>query len=109
VNFFTHNKRVHNKSDRFRGKYAIAFASILITGLAGIMAHLTNKGQGQATAASVRVDAIADVFGLLYRVSAGSNLLGTYYQRLDGTWIAQSDDEKQGFAEPGEACLWLQR
>jgi hypothetical protein len=108
VNFFTHNKKVHSKSDRFRGKYAIAFASIPITGLARIMMHLINKGQAAAT--GVKVDAIADVFGLLYRVSEGSKFLGTYYQRLDGGWIAQSasTDNKQCFADSDEACLWLQ-
>ncbi|MBW4635740.1 MAG: hypothetical protein KME30_28835 [Iphinoe sp. HA4291-MV1] len=48
--------------------------------------------QSQETA-QYEVDSVPDVFGNLYRVwggSCGINLLGTFYQNLDGFWISQT-------------------
>lgn len=38
------------------------------------------------------IDSVVDVFGDLYRVWGGEkgiNLLGTFYQNLDGFWVSQ--------------------
>jgi len=43
----------------------------------------------------IEIDSVSEVFGELYRVWNGSQLLGTFYQNLEGKWIAQpcnSDD-----------------
>ncbi|MCC5612196.1 hypothetical protein LC612_37080 [Nostoc sp. CHAB 5834] len=43
-------------------------------------------------AAVYEIDSTDDVFGKLYRVWGGEkgiNLLGTFYQTLDGLWISQ--------------------
>ncbi|MEH2133755.1 MAG: hypothetical protein V7K86_24725 [Nostoc sp.] len=42
--------------------------------------------------AQYEIDSTDDVFGTLYRVWGGEkgiNLLGTFYQSLDGFWISQ--------------------
>lgn len=47
--------------------------------------------QSQQTA-QYEIDSVPDVFANLYRVwggSCGINLLGTFYQNLDGFWISQ--------------------
>ncbi|ABA21814.1 hypothetical protein Ava_2194 [Trichormus variabilis ATCC 29413] len=46
-------------------------------------------------APEIEIDSVSEVFGELYRVWNGSQLLGTFYQNLEGKWIAQpcnSDD-----------------
>jgi hypothetical protein len=46
-------------------------------------------------APEIEIDSVNDDFGELYRVWNGWQLLGTFYQNLDGKWIAQpcnSDD-----------------
>ncbi|MBH8575107.1 hypothetical protein I8752_19225 [Nostocaceae cyanobacterium CENA369] len=43
----------------------------------------------------IEIDSVTDDFGELYRVWHGWQLLGTFYQNLEGKWIAQpcnSDD-----------------
>jgi hypothetical protein len=40
-------------------------------------------------APEIEIDSIAEEFGLLYRVWNGSQLLGTFYENLQGKWIAQ--------------------
>lgn len=43
-------------------------------------------------AAYHEIDSVDDIFGKLYRVWGGEkgiNLLGTFYQALDGFWISQ--------------------
>ncbi|MBD2254714.1 hypothetical protein [Nostoc parmelioides] len=37
----------------------------------------------------IEVDSVMDVFGELYRVWYSYQLLGTFYQNLDGKWVAQ--------------------
>ncbi|MCC5640361.1 hypothetical protein LC593_31920 [Nostoc sp. CHAB 5844] len=42
--------------------------------------------------ARYEIDSVDDIFGKLYRVWGGEkgiNLLGTFYQNLDGFWISQ--------------------
>ncbi len=46
----------------------------------------------------IEIDRGSDVFGTLYRVWGGEkgiNLLGTFYQSLDGFWISQRCDTTQ--------------
>ncbi|MHC5734919.1 hypothetical protein [Nostoc sp.] len=40
-------------------------------------------------APEIEIDSVTDDFGELYRVWNGSQLLGTFYQNLEGKWIAQ--------------------
>lgn len=40
-------------------------------------------------APEIEIDSVAEEFGLLYRVWNGSRLLGTFYENLQGKWIAQ--------------------
>ncbi|BAY33508.1 hypothetical protein NIES2107_54060 [Nostoc carneum NIES-2107] len=43
----------------------------------------------------IEIDSVPDDLGELYRVWNGSQLLGTFYQNLEGKWVAQpcnSDD-----------------
>ncbi|HEY9800467.1 MAG TPA: hypothetical protein V6D25_08925 [Leptolyngbyaceae cyanobacterium] len=37
----------------------------------------------------IEIDSVTDDFGELYRVWNGSQLLGTFYENLEGKWIAQ--------------------
>ncbi|MFN6537930.1 MAG: hypothetical protein RM021_016365 [Nostoc sp. EkiNYC01] len=58
--------------------------------------HLTEQSD---EAAEYEIDSVPDVFGDLYRVWGGEkgiNLLGTFYQALDGFWISQpcNSDER---------------
>ncbi|WP_339373692.1 hypothetical protein [Anabaena sp. CA = ATCC 33047] len=51
---------------------------------------------GEEIAPEIEIDSVSEVFGELYRVWNGSQLLGTFYQNLEGQWIAQpcnSDDK----------------
>ncbi|BAY35699.1 hypothetical protein NIES2111_00150 [Nostoc sp. NIES-2111] len=46
-------------------------------------------------APEIEIDSVSEVFGELYRVWNGYQLLGTFYQNLEGKWVAQpcnSDD-----------------
>lgn len=46
----------------------------------------------QQSTPEYEIDSVPDVFGELYRVWGGSlgiNLIGTFYQNLDGFWISQ--------------------
>ncbi|QKQ77903.1 hypothetical protein FBB35_21910 [Nostoc sp. TCL240-02] len=57
--------------------------------------HLTEQSE---EAAVYEIDSTDDVFGKLYRVWGGEkgiNLLGTFYQRLDGFWISQPCNTEQ--------------
>ncbi len=40
-------------------------------------------------APEIEIDSVADDLGELYRVWNGSQLLGTFYQNLEGKWVAQ--------------------
>ncbi|MFN6474356.1 MAG: hypothetical protein RMY36_032385 [Nostoc sp. SerVER01] len=58
--------------------------------------HLTEQSEQSA---EYEIDSTNDVFGKLYRVWGGEkgiNLLGTFYQNLDGFWISQpcNSDER---------------
>ena len=47
--------------------------------------------QAEVIAPEVEIDSISDGdFGELYRVWDGMQLLGTFYQNLEGKWVAQS-------------------
>ncbi len=48
--------------------------------------------QQSEEAAEYEIDSVDDIFGKLYRVWGGEkgiNLLGTFYQNLDGFWVSQ--------------------
>lgn len=40
-------------------------------------------------APEIEIDSVADDLGELYRVWNGSQLLGTFYQNLEGKWVVQ--------------------
>lgn len=51
-----------------------------------------------SVAPKIEIDSVSEVFGELYRVWNGSQLLGTFYQNLEGKWVAQpcnSDDRQR--------------
>ena len=51
--------------------------------------------QVEALPPEIEIDSVPDDFGELYRVWNGCQLLGTFYQNLEGKWVAQpcnSDD-----------------
>lgn len=55
--------------------------------------------QQSAEASHYEIDSVDDVFGKLYRVWGGEkgiNLLGTFYQNIDGLWVSQpcNSDER---------------
>jgi hypothetical protein len=43
----------------------------------------------KAAISKTEIDSVSDVFGALYRVWNGTRLLGTFYENLQGKWIAQ--------------------
>lgn len=45
--------------------------------------------QAEEVAPEIEIDSVPDDFGELYRVWNGSQLLGTFYQNLEGKWVAQ--------------------
>ncbi|MEH2311650.1 MAG: hypothetical protein V7K35_09655 [Nostoc sp.] len=55
----------------------------------------------------IEIDSVTDDFGELYRVWNGSQLLGTFYQNLEGKWVAQpcNRDERPCFETPLQAQL----
>lgn len=56
-------------------------------------------------APEIEIDSVAEEFGLLYRVWNGSRLLGTFYENLQGKWIAQpcNSDQRPCFNTPDAA------
>ncbi len=59
-------------------------------------------------AAEYEIDSTNDIFGILYRVWGGEkgiNLLGTFYQNLNGAWISQpcNSDERLPWHSDTEA------
>ncbi|MBW4591763.1 MAG: hypothetical protein KME46_02270 [Brasilonema angustatum HA4187-MV1] len=61
-----------------------------------------------AVAPEFEIDSIPDDFGELYRVWYGSRLLGTFYQNLEGKWIAQPcHRDKQLCCETPDAAQLL--
>ncbi len=64
--------------------------------------------QQSEQAAHYEIDSVPDVFGELYRVWGGEkgiNLLGTFYQNVDGLWISQpcNSDERLAWHSDQEA------
>ncbi len=53
--------------------------------------------QTEVNPPEVEIDSVSDDdFGELYRVWNGMQLIGTFYQNLEGKWVAQScSDDKQ--------------
>ncbi len=44
----------------------------------------------------IEIDSVKDVdFGELYRVWNGSQLIGTFYQNLEGKWVGQACDRDE--------------
>ncbi|MEH2045236.1 hypothetical protein [Nostoc sp.] len=70
--------------------------------LEGYVDQLTDQAPPE-----IEIDSINDDFGELYRVWNGSQLLGTFYQNLEGKWIAQpcNRDERPCFDTPLQAQL----
>ncbi|MEH1920592.1 hypothetical protein [Nostoc sp.] len=67
--------------------------------------HITEQSE---SAAYYEIDSTDDVFGTLYRVWGGEkgiNLLGTFYQSLDGFWISQPccTTQRASWATDGQA------
>jgi hypothetical protein len=62
---------------------------------------------GEEIAPEIEIDSVAEEFGLLYRVWNGSRLLGTFYENLQGKWIAQPCNtlERPCFDTPDAAQL----
>lgn len=44
---------------------------------------------GDAVVPEIEIDSVPDEFGELYRVWNSYHLLGTFYQNLEGKWVAQ--------------------
>nr|MDZ8015821.1 hypothetical protein [Nostoc sp. ZfuVER08] len=53
-------------------------------------------------APEIEIDSVSEVFGELYRVWNGSQLLGTFYQNLERKWVAQpcNSDYRQSCDTP---------
>ncbi|MGF1987940.1 MAG: hypothetical protein RMY62_008755 [Nostoc sp. ZfuVER08] len=51
---------------------------------------------GEITAPEIEIDSVPDELGELYRVWNSYHLLGTFYQNLEGKWVAQpcNSDER---------------
>lgn len=45
--------------------------------------------EGEVIAPEVEIDSVPDDLGELYRVWSGIQLIGTFYQNLEGKWVAQ--------------------
>jgi hypothetical protein len=60
-------------------------------------------------APEIEIDSVPDELGLLYRVWNGSRLLGTFYQNLEGKWIAQpcNSIERPFYDTPLQAQLLI--
>jgi hypothetical protein len=65
--------------------------------------------KADAVAPEFEIDSILNDFGELYRVWYGSRLLGTFYQNLEGKWIAQpcNRDERVCCETPDAAQLLI--
>ncbi|MBD2168674.1 hypothetical protein H6G04_30300 [Calothrix membranacea FACHB-236] len=57
----------------------------------------------------IEIDSVTDDFGELYRVWNGWQLLGTFYQNLEGKWIVQpcNSDERPFCDTPLQAQLLI--
>ncbi|MEH1908888.1 MAG: hypothetical protein V7L05_20710 [Nostoc sp.] len=67
--------------------------------------HITEQSEQSAY---YEIDSTDDVFGKLYRVWGGEkgiNLLGTFYQSLEGCWISQPccTTQRASWATDGQA------
>ncbi|MBD2213995.1 hypothetical protein H6G27_29625 [Nostoc linckia FACHB-104] len=64
---------------------------------------------GDAVALEIEVDSVPDEFGELYRVWNSYHLLGTFYQNLNGKWVAQPSnrDERPCCDTPELAQLFI--
>ncbi len=70
----------------------------------------------KSAATKTEIDSVSDIFGALYRVWNQTKLLGTFYEKLDGKWVAQPsnrEDFRPTFNTPEQAHLtiiasWLQ-
>ncbi|MGI8501062.1 MAG: hypothetical protein ACR2LR_07965 [Hassallia sp.] len=51
--------------------------------------------KADAVAPEIEIDSVPDDIGELYRVWNGFQLLGTFYQNLEGKWIAQPCDRDE--------------
>ncbi|RCJ40570.1 hypothetical protein A6770_37935 [Nostoc minutum NIES-26] len=62
-----------------------------------------------AVAPEIEIDSVPDEFGELYRVWNSRHLLGTFYQNLEGKWIAQpcGRDERPCCDTPELAQLFI--
>lgn len=47
--------------------------------------------------AKTEIDSVDDVFGLFYRVWDGMILLGTFYENMQGKWVAQPCNRESRF------------
>ncbi|MBC1214190.1 hypothetical protein GNE08_08130 [Trichormus variabilis ARAD] len=61
------------------------------------------------TPPEIEIDSVMDVFGELYRVWNGWQLLGTFYQNLEGKWVAQpcNSDERPCYETALQAQLLI--
>lgn len=57
----------------------------------------------------IEIDSVTDDFGELYRVWNSHHLLGTFYQNLEGKWIAQpfNSDERPRCETPELAQFFI--
>lgn len=63
----------------------------------------------ETIAPEIEIDSVPDELGELYRVWNSSHLLGTFYQNLEGKWVAQpcNRDERPCFDTPELAQLFI--
>lgn len=62
-----------------------------------------------AVALEIEIDSVPDEFGELYRVWNSYHLLGTFYQNLEGKWVAQpsNSDERPCCDTPELAQIFI--
>ncbi|MEO0970123.1 MAG: hypothetical protein AAFX80_17775 [Cyanobacteria bacterium J06639_18] len=65
--------------------------------------------QEEVSAPEVEIDSVSDDdFGELYRVWNGTQLIGTFYQNLEGKWVAQPcSNEKQICCETSDFAILI--
>ncbi|MEH2033729.1 MAG: hypothetical protein V7K67_29620 [Nostoc sp.] len=85
----------------------MTLATIEVQAVAQSQLNLYIQQQSQESA-YYEIDSVDDVFGKLYRVwgsEKGINLLGTFYQSLDGFWISQPccTTQRSSWAADGQA------
>ena len=64
---------------------------------AQLIAPDTSEIQVKPETSKTEIDSVKDVFGTLYRVWDGMVLLGTFYENLQGKWIAQPCNRESKF------------